>query len=77
MNALDRFNAKVVPLTDGCWLWTASTARGVPDECAQGHRFDEANTFTRPGGARGCRTCRNNASRASKARARAAITAAA
>lgn len=141
MNVMDRFDTKVVPLTDGCWMWTASltvhggygqfndgstmvrahrwsyeqhvgpipdgldldhlcrnrwcvnpdhlepvsrgenllrgyAARGVADSCAQGHPFDESNTFTRANGARGCRTCRNNASRASKARARAATAAA-
>ena len=136
LTTLGRFQAKVLPLTSGCWLWMASTARGgygqfndgttmvrahrfaytafvgeIPDgldldhlcrnrwcvnpdhlepvtrsenlrrgyaarsprrHCAQGHPFDQSNTFTRKDGGRGCRSCRNEASRASKARARAA-----
>lgn len=30
--------------------------------CPQGHPFDEANTYRRPNGARGCRTCMRLAS---------------
>ncbi len=49
-------------------------ARGLKTHCAQGHPFDDANTFVRSQGGRGCRTCRNNASRISKAKARATKT---
>lgn len=30
-------------------------------ECVNGHAFDEANTYLRPEGARGCRACRREA----------------
>ena len=30
--------------------------------CPQGHPFDEANTYIRPNGRRGCRACRNQRS---------------
>lgn len=63
------------PVTRAENLRRGYAARGVADACAQGHPFDEANTFQRADGGRGCRTCRNNASRASKARARAAAAA--
>jgi hypothetical protein len=59
------------PVTRGENLLRGYAARGVKTHCAKGHPFDSANTFKRPSGGRGCRTCRNNASRASKAKARA------
>lgn len=34
--------------------------RKLSDECGKGHLFDEANTYYRPGGKRGCRLCRQS-----------------
>lgn len=59
------------PVTRSENLRRGYAARGVKSHCAQGHPFDEVNTFPRHDGGRGCRICRNNASRASKAKARA------
>jgi hypothetical protein len=36
--------------------------------CAQGHPFDEANTYLRPGGGRGCRACNRAAAARSKSK---------
>lgn len=36
--------------------------------CANGHPYDEANTYMRPDGGRGCRSCRREAKRVSHAR---------
>lgn len=134
-----KFWAKVLPVDDGCWLWTGATlrgygtymraggayiahryayedrvgpiptgldldhlcrcrtcvnpdhlepvtrgenlrrgyaARGLKTHCAQGHPFDEVNTFQRSDGGRGCRACRNKASRDKKREYRAAAKAA-
>jgi hypothetical protein len=64
------------PVTRGENLRRGYLARGLKGACAQGHPFDDDNTFQRASGGRGCRTCRNNASRASKARDRATTSAA-
>lgn len=37
-------------------------------ECPQGHRYDDANTYVAPDGARQCRTCRTEQVRATRAR---------
>jgi hypothetical protein len=42
-------------------LSMAATARAYPDECVNGHAFEE-NTYIRPNGRRQCRVCRNDAS---------------
>lgn len=63
--------AHLEPVTRSVNLKRGYAARGVRTHCAQNHAFTPENTFQRPRG-RGCRTCRNNASRVSKARARAA-----
>lgn len=41
-------------------------------ECIHGHPLDEANTYVTPNGRRNCRTCRAEASRAQRAKRRAA-----
>ena len=64
--------AHLEPVTRSENLRRGYAARGLASTCAQNHPFDESNTFQRADGGRGCRACRNDASRASKARARAA-----
>lgn len=39
-------------------------------QCAKGHRFDGANTYTAPNGKRGCRKCRREARRRAAERER-------
>jgi hypothetical protein len=68
--------AHLEPVTRGENLRRGYAARGLKSFCAQGHPFDEANTFQRKGGGRGCRTCRNKASRDKKREYRAAAKAA-
>jgi hypothetical protein len=46
--------------------WTPRK-RKRPAHCAQGHPFDQENTFTRPDGRRGCKECRRARTRAYRA----------
>ena len=49
--------------------------RAVKSHCAQGHPYDEDNTYLGPQGGRQCRTCNREAVRRSSARRRAALVA--
>lgn len=42
--------------------------RATKDRCANGHIYDDANTYRKPGGGRGCRCCRLESSRRHKLR---------
>lgn len=64
------------PVTRSENLKRAYAARGLKTHCAQGHPFDDENTFQRSQGGRGCRTCRNKASREKKREYRAVAKAA-
>lgn len=46
--------------------WAARNAEKT--HCPQGHPYDEANTYLRSGGGRGCRACHREAARAQRQR---------